>query len=181
MHTCISSHGLKRSWHSCPRRVNAGNKNTPSTHHPRRRNVTTLIFGLKNGHIRKNLTQSGEPQRYSWGTQKKKKKKKKNLIGSLMGSLSCLMQHCGYRPPLRRIFQVEGIFPLELTWVLIPFPPNYFRWEYKPRSSLCTHAFHCMDSKHPDIHALEGWMPATKMHPACTIHKYRLWLPQWLD
>ena len=51
-------------------------KNTPSTHHPRRRNVTTLMVGLKNGHIRKNLTQSGEPQRYSWGTQKKKKKKK---------------------------------------------------------------------------------------------------------
>ena len=47
-------------------------KNTPSTHHPRRRNVTTLMVGLKkNGHIRKNLTQSGEPQRYSWGTQKK--------------------------------------------------------------------------------------------------------------
>ena len=32
-------------------------KNTPSTHHPRRRNVTTLMVGLKNGHIRKNLTQ----------------------------------------------------------------------------------------------------------------------------
>ena len=56
------------SWRSCPRRVNASNKNTPSTHHPRRRNVTTLMVGLKNGHIRKNLT--------SWGTPKKKKKKK---------------------------------------------------------------------------------------------------------
>ena len=76
MHTCISLHGLKRSWRSCPRRVNAGNKNTPSTHHPRRRNVTTLMVWLENGHIRKNLTQSGEPQRYSWGTQQKKKKKK---------------------------------------------------------------------------------------------------------
>ena len=53
MHTCISSHRLKRSWHSCPRRVNAGNKNTPSMHHPWRRNVTTLMVGLKNGHIRK--------------------------------------------------------------------------------------------------------------------------------
>ena len=42
---------------SCPRRVNAVNKNTPSMHHPRRRNVTTLMVGLKNGHIRKNLTQ----------------------------------------------------------------------------------------------------------------------------
>ena len=53
LHTCISSHGLKRS---CPRRVNDGNKNTPNTHHPRRGNVTTLMVGLKNGHIRKNLT-----------------------------------------------------------------------------------------------------------------------------
>ena len=35
------------------------------------------MVGLKNGHIRKNLTQNGKAQRYSWGTQKKKKKKKK--------------------------------------------------------------------------------------------------------
>ena len=35
MHTCI------------PRRVNAGNINTPSLHHPRRRNVTTSMVGLK--------------------------------------------------------------------------------------------------------------------------------------
>ena len=33
--------------------------------------------GFKNGQIRKNLTQNGEPQRCSWGTQKTKKKKKK--------------------------------------------------------------------------------------------------------
>ena len=43
-------------------------------HHPRRRNVTTSMVGFINGHICKNLTQNGEPQRYSWGTQKKKKK-----------------------------------------------------------------------------------------------------------
>ena len=41
----------------CPRRINAGNKNTPSMHHPRRRNVATLMVGLKNSHICKNLTQ----------------------------------------------------------------------------------------------------------------------------
>ena len=43
------------------------------------------MVGLKNknksGHIRKNLTQNGKPQRPSWGTQKKKnnniKKKKR--------------------------------------------------------------------------------------------------------
>ena len=42
---------------------------------PRRRNATTSIqsmVGLKNGHIRKNLTQDDEPRRYSWGMQKKK-------------------------------------------------------------------------------------------------------------
>ena len=76
MHTCISSHGLKRSWRSCPRRVNAGNKNTPSTHHPRRRNVTTLMVGLKKTVTYAKISpKSGEPQRYCWGTQKKKKKK----------------------------------------------------------------------------------------------------------
>ena len=47
MHTCIPSHGLTRSRRSCPRRVNAGNKNTPSMHHLRRRNVTTSVVGLK--------------------------------------------------------------------------------------------------------------------------------------
>ena len=75
-------------------------------------------------------------------------------------------------------FLVETIFPLELTWVQAPFPPkNSFGWEYKPRSSLCTHAFHCTDSKDPDVHVLDGWMPATKPHPARTIHKDGMWLP----
>ena len=41
--------------------------------HPRRRNVTTSRVGWKKGHICKNLTQNGKPQRYSLGTQKKKK------------------------------------------------------------------------------------------------------------
>ena len=75
VHTFIPSYGLQRSWHSCPRRVNASNKNTSSMHHPQRRNVTASMVGLKkkNGHIRKNLTPHDGPQRYSWGTQKKKK------------------------------------------------------------------------------------------------------------
>ena len=64
---------IKRFWHSCPRRVNASNKNTTSIQHPWRWNVTTSVVGLKNGHIRKSLTQNGEPQRHSWGTQKKEK------------------------------------------------------------------------------------------------------------
>ena len=39
---------------------------------------------------------------------------------------------------------------------------NSFGWEYKPRSSLCTHAFHSRDSKDPDIHVLDGWMRQQK-------------------
>ena len=78
-------------------------------------------------------------------------------------------------------FPVEGIFPLELTWVLTPFPQNSFGWEYKKRSSLCSHAFHRTDSKDPDIHVLDGWIPTTKSHPECTIHEDGIWLPQWLD
>ena len=52
MHTCIPSHGLKRSWHSCPRQVNAGNKNTSSMHHPYRQIVTTSMVELKKSYIR---------------------------------------------------------------------------------------------------------------------------------
>ena len=78
MHTCIPLHGLNRSRHSCPRRVNAGNKNTPNMHYPRRWNVTTSMVGLKLfkrwSHICKHLTQNGESQISSWGMQKKKKR-----------------------------------------------------------------------------------------------------------
>ena len=98
-----------------------------------------------------------------------------------LGSLSCLMQHRGFDKPLGRIFLVEGTFLLVFTWVLTPFPQNPFGWEYKSRSSLCTQALRHMDSKDPDVHFLDRWMPATKTHPACTINKDGMWLPQWLD
>ena len=68
-----------------------------------------------------------------------------------------------------------------LTWSLTPFPQNSFRWEHKPRFSPCTHAIHRMDSKDPDIHVLDGWMPATKTHPPNTIHEERMWLALWLN
>ena len=54
---------------------------------------------------------------------------------------------------------------------LTPFHKNSFGCEYKPRSSLCTNAFRCMDSKDPDIYVLNGRMLATKTHPACTIYE----------
>ena len=31
----------------------------------------------------------------------------KQLLGSMVSSLSCLMQHCEFDPPLRRIFPLE--------------------------------------------------------------------------
>ena len=98
-----------------------------------------------------------------------------SLLESVLGLLSCLMQCLGFDSPLAIIFPVEGIFPMELTWVLTPFPQNSFR------SSLCTHTFHHMDSKDPEFHVLNEWMLATKTNPECTIHKDEMWLPQWLD
>ena len=60
MHTCILSHRLTRSWRLCPRRVNAGNKITPSMHHPQSWNVTTSVVGFflkKRSHMQKSRTQ----------------------------------------------------------------------------------------------------------------------------
>ena len=71
----------------------------------------------KNGHIRKNLTQKGEPQIYSWGTQKKKKtkkKKKKDNCSSAMLINSCLSPGQSTWtvdqpvPPLTQYHQVPG-------------------------------------------------------------------------
>ena len=42
--------------------------------HPRRQNVTTFIVQLKNGHMRKNLTQNDVPQRYSWEHRRRRSK-----------------------------------------------------------------------------------------------------------
>ena len=76
-------------------------------------------------------------------------------------------------------FPVEGIFPLELTWVQTPFPQNSFGWEYKPRSSLCTHAFHHMDSIKRSWRSCPRRVNAgsKKTHTARTIHEDGMWLP----
>ena len=78
-------------------------------------------------------------------------------------------------------FSGTGDFSFRVNMGLTPFPKNCFRWEYKVRSSLCTLAFHRTDSKDPGIHVLDRWMPATKTHPASTIHEDGMWLSQWLD
>ena len=46
--------------------------------------------------------------------------------GQLIGSVLGLMQRHGFAVPLGIIFPVEGIFPLELTCVLTPFPRKSF-------------------------------------------------------
>ena len=77
----------------------------------------------------------------STGTGLLKNRKVRGLncsVGRVFGSLSYMMQRYRFNPP------VEGIFPLELTWFLTPFPQNSFGWQCKLWSSLCTHAFHCI-------------------------------------
>ena len=71
-------------------------------------------------------------------------------VGCVLGWVPCVMQHGGFDPP--QILLVEGIFSLELTWVLNPFPKT-LGWEYrcKQSSSPCTHALHGTDSRDPDI------------------------------
>ena len=68
MHICIPSHGLKRSPHLCPRRVNAGNKNIQ--HAPSTKTECDYLYGW----IKKTLT--SRPKWWSpelWlGTQKKR-------------------------------------------------------------------------------------------------------------
>ena len=97
----------------------------------------------------------------------------------MLGSLSCLKQRRGFDPPLRRMFLVEEVFFPLGNGFWLHFPQNSFRWDYKPRSRLSTYTFHRTDSKDPDIHVLDGWMPATKTHPACTILVDGIWQPQW--
>ena len=74
--------------------MNARNKNTPSIHHPQRWNVTTSMVGLKNGHIRKNLTQNGEPQRPSWGT---------HLLRCMLDGDACCPHEGGCPPQLLQV------------------------------------------------------------------------------
>ena len=59
---------------------------------------------------------------------------------------------------------IRGDCPWQLT-----FPKPHL---VKLRSSLCTHAFHRMDSKDHDIYVLDGWMLATKTP---SMHHPRRW------
>ena len=48
MHTSIPSHELKRSWHSCPRRANAGNNNKNTRHAPSTKTECNYLNGWIN-------------------------------------------------------------------------------------------------------------------------------------
>ena len=67
MRTCIPSHRLKRSWCSCPRWINAGNRNTPGMHHWWRWHVTTSKVGLR-WHTQKFLLKIVNPRDIAWNT-----------------------------------------------------------------------------------------------------------------
>ena len=54
----------------------------------------------------------------------------------MLGSLCCMMQHREFGPPWSLL--VEGIFPLELAWVLTPFPKTLFD-ESVNRGPICAH------------------------------------------
>ena len=80
MHTCIPSHRLKRS------DIHVLGRRTPATNtHPA---CTIQEDGMwlpvwldsENGHICKNLTKNGEPQRYSWEWRRRRD------MASLLGS-----------------------------------------------------------------------------------------------
>ena len=76
MHTCISSHGLKRSWRSCPRRVNASNKKH-TQHAPSMKTECDYLNGWikKRSHTQKSHPKVVNPRDIA-GERKKKKKKK---------------------------------------------------------------------------------------------------------
>ena len=96
-------------------------KNTPSTHHPRRRNVITLTDGLKKkrSHTQKSHQKNGEPWRYSWGTQKQnnnkttKKRPRIDLLSSDMSEPELSQRPSGTASASRRTADpgIEPHFP----------------------------------------------------------------------
>ena len=49
------------------------------------------------------------------------------LIGTVLGSLSCLVQRCEFNLPVGRIFPAKGIFSKELPWVFDSIPLKLFQ------------------------------------------------------
>ena len=75
MRTCIPSHRLKRSQHSC-HRMGECRQQQHTQHAPSTKTKCDYLNGWseKNSHIRKNLTQNGEPQKLSWEHRKRRRR-----------------------------------------------------------------------------------------------------------
>ena len=120
--------------------------------------LSNIVRIIREAYFRRRLQRQtralsrGHQNRYSiWGQN--------SWLACVLGLLSCLMQCCGFGS-LLKIFLVEGVLPLELPWVLNPFPKNSLGWEYKPRSSLCTHALHHTHTLKRSWHSCPRWVNA---------------------
>ena len=60
----------------------------------------------------------------------------------------------------KNFFSGRGAFSLGVNMGSDDIPQKTL--SHKPKSSLCTHAFHRTDSKDSDIHALDGWKQQQK-------------------
>ena len=89
----------------------------------------------------------------------------------------CWARHCGFNPPKRRIFPEEVIFPLRpgVNMGCDSILPKLSD-ESINRGLVCGHMHSkAQTQKNPDFHVLDGWMPATKTHPTCTIYEDGMW------
>ena len=76
--------------------VNASNKNTPSTHHPRRRNVTTLMVGFKKrSHMQKSHPKMVNPRDIAGERRRRRKRSTLHFDSSLIDfDLDSRSQEC---------------------------------------------------------------------------------------
>ena len=89
MRASVPSHGLKRSWRSCPRQMNASNKTTLSS---MKTQCDYLNGWIKNSHIGKNLTQRmvnpGDIGMERRGEEEEESKHVTNIISLDIGCLT---------------------------------------------------------------------------------------------
>ena len=105
-------------------------------------------------------------------------KGRSSSVGTVLGSLSCMMRHPGFDPPLS--LWCRGFFPLELTWVLTPLPETLLD-ESINRGLVCAH-MHSTAQTQRSWHSCPRRMNVVKKtHQECTIYEDRKWLSLWFD
>ena len=84
-------------------------------------------------------------------------------VGGVLGSLSCVMKHPRFPPSSEPL--IDRTLPLELTWVLTPFPKTLSDESINLRL-VCAHM-------HSIAWTKKSWVNASneKHNPACTIHE----------